>query len=72
MICVQSPLKREYIIELLNNKIHDDIEFQYDRTEQMKIFFNHTGDADHAASLAKKVIKKSEFGSALFFTVSHD
>ena len=72
MICVQSPLKRDYIIELLHEKTVDDITFQLHHKDNMKLFFEHTGDAEKAASAAKKEIKKSKYGSALYFTVDYE
>lgn len=72
MILVQSPLKRDYIKDLLDGKEFDGIQFTFNRQDQMKLFFEHTGDAKDAAAAAKKVIKKSEFGAALYFTVSYE
>lgn len=72
MIWVQSPLKREYIKELLNGKEIDGILFTFVKQDQMKLIFNHTRDAKSAATIAKKTIKQSELGSALFFLVDYE
>ena len=71
MIIVQSGLKRDFIISLLDGMTIDSVSFQLIRREGMNMFFSHSGDGETAASIAKATIKKSEFGPALFFRVTY-
>lgn len=72
MILVQSPLMRDFIIALLDGKTIDSVSFQLTKAEGMKMYFQHSGDGELAASIVKEAIKKSEFGPALFFRVTHE
>ncbi len=72
MIIVQSPLKRDFIISLLDGKTIDGFTFKFEKRDDMKLYFSHDGDAEEAAAVAKKVVKKSEFGPALYFRVLHE
>lgn len=72
MILVQSALKRDYIIALLDGQTIDSVSFALARQEGMSMYFSHSGDAERAAEVAKRVIKESEFGPALFFRVTHE
>jgi hypothetical protein len=74
MLIVNAPLKREYIISLLNAQTIDGITFTYVRSDNMKLYFNYTPeDSELAKRIAKTTIKASEFGPALFFNVEiHD
>lgn len=67
MIRVNAPLKRDYIIELLNHQTIDGITFTFEKQDGMRLYFNHDGEAERAAIVAKKTIKSSEFGVALYF-----
>lgn len=69
MIIVHAPLKRDFIIELLNNKRINGIHFQYVRSDKMKLYFQVEGDLNEAVKIAKSTIKSSEFGMALYFMV---
>lgn len=73
MIVVQSPLKRDYIKSLLDQKTHDGITFTFAEEKGLKIYFTaDIEDTAKAASVAKKVIKASEVGTVLYFTVTHE
>jgi len=69
MIRINAPLKREFIIGLLDQQIIEQITFKFEKQDGMKLYFTHDGVDEVAASVAKKTIKSSEFGSALFFNV---
>jgi len=69
MIIVHAPLKRDYIISLLDQKTFDGIRFIFVRSEKMKLYFEVEGDINDAIKIAKSTIKKSEFGMALYFMV---
>jgi len=72
MVIVQSPLMRDFIISLLDGKTIDSITFRLHRQEDMSLYFDHDGDAEAAEKIAKKTIKESEYGPALFFRVTHE
>jgi hypothetical protein len=72
MVLVQSGLKRDYIISLLDGQTIDNITFKLVKHEGMKMFFEYDNEDDAlAAKVAKKTIKESEFGVALFFSVTN-
>lgn len=72
MIVVQSPLKRDFIISLLDGNTIQSVSFKLVKQEGMNMYFEHSGDGEKAAKVAKETIKKSEFGPALFFRVTHE
>lgn len=72
MIVVESGLKRDYIVELLDGKTIEAVSYKLVRQEGMKLYFEHSGDSEQAAKIAKQIIKNSEFGPALFFRVTND
>lgn len=72
MVILQIPLKREYVIELLDGKTFGTQTFHYLKQERMKIYFEVNGNQQQAADIAKKTIKNSELGSALYFNVSYE
>ena len=69
MILINAPLKRDFIIELIDQKTLEGVTFQFVKRDNMKLYFDHTGDVEDAIAQAKKAIKSSEFGQALFFNV---
>jgi hypothetical protein len=69
MIIVHAPLKRDYIVSLLDQKTIEGIYFAYDRRDKMKLYFRVEGNINDAIKIAKSTIKKSEFGMALYFMV---
>lgn len=70
MILINAPLKRDFIISLLDGQTIDNITFNLDHQDGMKLFFIHNGEGESASKIAKKVIQSSEFGKALFFNVT--
>lgn len=68
MIKIMAPQKKEAIIELIDNKIIEDITFKYIKTEGLMLYFETSSD-DVAALVAKKTIKMSSFGRAIMFNV---
>lgn len=72
MILVQSGLKRDFIISLLDGETIGGVSFELQRREGMNMYFSHDGDGETAAKIAKETIKKSEFGPALFFRVTFE
>jgi hypothetical protein len=69
MIIVHAPLKRDFIVLLLDQKTIEGVRFVYERTDKMKLYFRVEGDIDNAIKIAKSTIKQSEFGMALYFMV---
>ena len=70
MIYVSSGLKRDFIKDLLEGQ-KGDITFKHVDTKGIKMGFDINGaDQDQAVALAKSVIKGSEVGSALYFSVT--
>lgn len=72
MILIQMPLKREEVITLLNGAIYDGYTFHYLKQERMKLYFEVNGNQQHATEIADKVIKNSQWGSALYYHVSYE
>lgn len=73
MIVVQSPLKREFIKDLLTSQTFEGLNFKFESEKGMKLYFSvDTEDLEGASKVAKKVIKGSEVGAALYFNVSHE
>lgn len=72
MVILQVPLKRDYVIQLLNGKTFENQTFTYVKQERMKIYFDVNGNQQQAVDIAKKVIKNSEIGSALYFNVTYE
>jgi len=73
MLIVNSALKKDYIIALLDHQTLDGATFTYVKTDGMKLYFEVTGiDMPSAVKIAKTTIKKSELGSALFFLVDYE
>jgi len=73
MLIINSALKKDYIIALLDQQTIDQASFTYVKTDGMKLYFNVTGtDMPSAVKIAKTTIKKSELGSALFFLVDYE
>lgn len=73
MLIINSALKKDYIIALLDHQTIDGATFTYVKTDAMKLYFEVAGmDMPSAAKIAKTTIKKSELGSALFFLVDYE
>lgn len=71
MILIQMPLKRDYVIELFNDKTIEGFTFHYIKQERMKLYFEVSGNQKEASELVKKTIQKSELGNALFYHVTY-
>ena len=70
MITISSPMKQEFIIELLDGKTYDDITFKYEGKSGMNMRFAvDPEDHDAAVAAAKKAIKGTEIGAVLYFQV---
>lgn len=69
MIVVFAPLQREFIKELLHQKLHDEVTFHFEKQENMKLYFSCDSQSSNAVKVAKKVIKDSKYGSVLHFMV---
>ena len=65
------PLKRDFVIKLLDGKNIEGIDYRFLKQESMKLYFEVSEESERAASVAKAAIKKSELGPALFFMVEH-
>lgn len=70
MIVVHLPLKREYVIQLLNGKTIQGNRFTFVKEERIKLYFEVTGDPEKAVKTIKEEIKNSPYGNILFFNVS--
>lgn len=71
MIVVSSPLKRDFMVELVDGYTIDNFEFKHVKTEGMKLYFECANpDTEKAVRHVKNLIKGSEMGRALYFTVT--
>lgn len=70
MIIIQIPLKKEFIIDLLDQRKVNDQTFIYKKQDKFNLYFEVNGDQHKAAEIAKQVIKKSKYGSTLYFNVT--
>lgn len=69
-ITISSPLKQDFIIELLDGKIHQGISYQFKNKQGIKIIFAYENAShDQAVQTAKAVIKETEIGKVLYFQV---
>lgn len=71
MIRVHAPLKREAIKALLSGQTIDGHTFSFIKEDGMKLYFSSSEDEQKAVSVAKKAIKSTEYGPALFFMVEY-
>ena len=72
MVIVQSPLKRDFIVSLLDGKTIQSVSYELQKRDGMNIYFSHDASGELAAKIAKQTIKESEFGAALFFRVTYE
>lgn len=71
MININCPIKQDYIIELLENSNEEDITFKLIEKHGINMKFSvSTEDLDAAIALAKKIIKRTEVGSVLYFQMT--
>lgn len=71
MFYIQSPMKRDFFIELLNGQTIDEVTFNLEKEEGMKLFFSYEGDVnlDRAIRIAKDYIKTTDYGKVLYYIV---
>ncbi|NMB18738.1 MAG: hypothetical protein GX984_04710 [Erysipelothrix sp.] len=71
MFYIQSPMKRDFFIELLNGQTIDEVTFKLEKEEGMKLFFSYEGDVnlDRAIRVAKDHIKTTDYGKVLYYIV---
>lgn len=71
MILVSSPLKRDFIVELIDGYEIDGFTFKHEKSEGMKLFFstNKPEELDKAIRHVKDRIKGSDLGRTLYFQV---
>ena len=70
MITISSPMKQEFIIELLDGKTINKVSFKYEGKAGINLNFSHDCvDKDLAIQAAKRAIKATEVGSVLYFQI---
>lgn len=70
IIEISSPLKQDFIIELLNNKTFNDISYKHLSTSGIKMSFTfENATRNEAVKTAKEAIKNTEIGYVLYFQV---
>lgn len=72
MIIVNCALRQDDIIGIVENiEVEGQKVFKFVKKQGLKLFFDCTlSNAQDAAALAKKEIKATPFGQALFFSVN--
>lgn len=69
-IAINTPLKSDDIINLLNNYNDNGISFKFIKKTGIKLEFEVVGICDEGVcSLIKNLIKDTSFGKALYFSV---
>ena len=69
-ICVNAAMKSDEIIKLLTDYKEDNVEFKFIKKTGLKLEFEASNIEKQAAvTLAKTLIKGTEFGKILYFTV---
>lgn len=69
-IIISAPLKRNEIVSLLTSYTENNISFKLVKSTGLKLEFEVEGiDGEAALSLAKDMIKATDFGKVLYFTV---
>lgn len=70
MITISSPIKQDFIIELLDGKTIDGITYTYKEKSGIKLIFTISpDDKEKAIKVAKGHIKATEIGSVLYFQI---
>ena len=71
MFYIQSPLKREFFVELFDGKTYKEVTYKFEKMDGMKIYFSYTGDVDleRAIRVAKDHIKTTDLGKVLYYIV---
>ncbi len=69
-ITISSPMKQDFIIELLDQQTLEGITFNFISKKGINMTFDCTnGDKDTAIKVAKATIKATEIGKVLYFQV---
>ncbi len=71
MFYVQSPMKKDFFVELLDGATIQEVTYKFEKMEGMKIYFSYTGDVDveRAIRVAKDHIKTTDYGKVLYYIV---
>jgi diphthamide synthase (EF-2-diphthine--ammonia ligase) len=73
IISVMTPLKNKEIQEILEQYSENGIKFTFVKKVAIKLLFEVTGtNVDNAISIAKKLIKDTEWGKVIYFNVVSD
>jgi len=71
IITVNAAMKGSDITQLLEAYEENGLTFKFIKKTGLKHEFEHNGsDKDEAVSLVKKLIRSTDYGSGLFFSVS--
>jgi hypothetical protein len=69
-IFVNTPMMSDKIISLLSEYKENDVEFKFIKKTGMKLEFEVSNiDGPSASNLAKTLIRNTEFGKVLYFSV---
>ena len=69
-ITISSPMKQDFIIELLDQKTINDITFSFVSKKGIALTFDYDqGQKEDAIAAAKQEIKATEIGKVLYFQV---
>lgn len=71
MFYIQSPMKRDWFVEVFDGKTYNDVTYKLEKTDDMKLYFSYEGDVDleRAIRIAKDHIKTTEYGKVLYYIV---
>lgn len=70
-IVISSPMKQDFIIDLLNHKTINDITFSFVSKKGINItFLCENKSKEDAIKVTKETIKATEIGSVLYFQVT--
>lgn len=69
-ILINTPMKSDEIIKMLSDHKENNVEFKFIKKTGMKLEFEASNiEGQAAVSLVKTLIKNTEFGKVLYFTV---
>lgn len=70
-IIIQTPLKNEEIKALLEEKEHNGVQYRFAGKKGIGMEFEAAGENEKSAvDIAKQIIKSTDWGKVLYFTVS--
>ena len=72
MIIIIIPIKKELIIELLDNKTIQDTTFTLIKQDNIKLYFKVNKDEQKAIKIAKDIIQNSPLGKVLFYHITYE